>query len=522
MVAPSFKESTMREFHFIIDRTVQTQPTDYSWQFGIGNDHAYMLHRSDVCEHIKLAHDELGIKSVRFHGIFDDDMLTLQRFSDYASVPGAENIKELNFRQVAHVYDNVLNTGMKPFIELSFMPSALAGGAKTGLHYKNNITMPKDLSEWSTYIKAFVAFLIGRYGRKEVESWKFEVWNEPDLPYVFFDGTQQDYFNLYAATARAIKEIDPGICVGGPSSSACKWISEFIAFCEKNNVPCDFISTHHYPGDAFGNTISAYSRLKELVDDTVAKGLDLSDGITNIFYHLENFDTWTKGGLTALDKKARREAGDKPLYISEWNCCSVFGAPVHDEKYSACFAVKTCLDSAHLTDGYMFWCCSDIFEEILCPNKPFSGSFGLISIDGIPKPNFWAFKMLKELYPERLVLPYAEDDVEIAAFKSGDKLQILVYAQNAKPTADEQFCVAIKVNMQAQSVNMAAIDNQNCNPKGEWEKLGKPDILTPAQVERIKQNTALKLESIPFSLEGEDTVIEITLRTNDVVMLTIG
>lgn len=263
----------MKEFDFIVDKDAPVTPTDYSWQFGIGCDHAYMLHRSDVCEHLKFVHDELGIKSVRFHGIFDDDMLTIQSFADYAPVPGAEKIKELNFRQVAHVYDNVLKTGMKPFVELSFMPSALALGTKTGLHYKNNITMPKDLYEWSAYIKAFVNFLIERYGKEEVESWKFEVWNEPDLPYVFFDASMEDYFALYAATARAIKEADRDICVGGPSTSGCKWIPQFINFCKENNLPCDFVTTHHYPGDAFGNTVSAYTRLKELVDDTVAKGL---------------------------------------------------------------------------------------------------------------------------------------------------------------------------------------------------------------------------------------------------------
>ena len=204
----------MKEFLFDIDVTAKTAPTDYSWQFGIGNDHAYMLHRNDVCEHIKTVHDELGIKSVRFHGIFDDDMLTLQRFSDFCPAPGAEKIREINFRQIAHVYDNVLATGMKPFVELSFMPSALASGDKTGLHYKNNITMPEDLDEWAEYIKSFVRFLIGRYGKDAVESWKFEVWNEPDLPYVFFAATQKDYFNLYAVTARAIKEVDSAIQVG--------------------------------------------------------------------------------------------------------------------------------------------------------------------------------------------------------------------------------------------------------------------------------------------------------------------
>lgn len=511
----------MKEFIFDIDVTAKTAPTDYSWQFGIGNDHAYMLHRNDVCEHIKTVHDELGIKSVRFHGIFDDDMLTLQRFSDFCPAPGAEMIREINFRQIAHVYDNVLATGMKPFVELSFMPSALASGDKTGLHYKNNITMPEDLDEWAEYIKSFVRFLIGRYGKDVVENWKFEVWNEPDLPYVFFAATQKDYFNLYAVTARAIKEVDSAIQVGGPSTSACLWIDEFIDFCEKENVPYDFISTHHYPGDAFGNSVSAYTRLPEFIKDTVNKGLDLTDGLTNIFYHIENFANWTKGGLKKLDEEARKKVKDKPLYISEWNSCAIFGAPVHDEKYSACFAVKTCLDSAHLTDGYMFWCCSDIFEEILCMNKPFAGSFGLISIDGIPKPNFWGFKMLKELYPKRLELPYGEDDVEVAAFVDGNKTQVLVYAQNAKPDIDEQFAVRLNVNAAAKHVGKKVIDNTHCNPKAEWIKLGKPDILTPSQVGLIKLKTKLAEQNADFTVSGGNTNIEFTMRTNDVVMFTI-
>lgn len=511
----------MKKFTFEIDRNAKTVPTDYSWQFGIGCDHAFMLHRNDVCSHLKTVHDELGIKSVRFHGIFDDDMLTIQRFSDYAPIAGAEKIYEVNFRQVAHVYDNVLSTGMKPFAELSFMPSALAGGTKTGLHYKNNITMPADMDKWRRYIKAFISFLIARYGRDEVESWKFEVWNEPDLPYVFFDGTMEDYFALYAATATAIKEVNENIQVGGPSTSACKWIGEFTDYCEKNAIPCDFISTHHYPGDAFGNTISAYTRLKELVDDTVAKGLDLSDGIENIFYHEENFAHWKKGGLTALDRAARSEAGERPLYISEWNGCSVFGAPLHDEKYSACFIVKTCLDSAHLTDGYMFWCASDIFEEILCMNKPFAGSFGLITIDGIKKPNFWAFKILKELYKNRLVLPYGEDDVEVAAFTDGERVQILVYAQCPRPRADGRYGVHLKINKAAKKVTAAAIDDGHCNPKAEWIKLGKPPILTPAMTRQIAESTALRREKVSFAVSEGNTHIEFFMSTNDVVMLTV-
>ena len=114
-----------------INRNSKTEKTDFSWQMGLGNDHAYLLHRKDVLSHVKLAHDELGIRYLRCHGVFDDDMLTYQRMSDYRmfkSVPGNKKIKEINFRQVGDFYDNLLDCGVKPFVEMSFMPSALASG----------------------------------------------------------------------------------------------------------------------------------------------------------------------------------------------------------------------------------------------------------------------------------------------------------------------------------------------------------------------------------------------------------
>ena len=204
-----------------IDRNGQTEPTNYTWQEGMGNDHAYQLHRSDVCEHIKMVHDELGIKSIRCHGVFDDDMLTVQRMSDYRmfrSVPGSKKIKEVNFRQVGHVYDNLLAAGVKPFVELSFMPSALASGKKLGLRYDPNITMPKSLSEWDEYITEFITFLINRYGRSEVESWKFEVWNEPDGAWCWKHGVNgKEYGEFVAEDAKIRKFVKKKLYAAGIS-----------------------------------------------------------------------------------------------------------------------------------------------------------------------------------------------------------------------------------------------------------------------------------------------------------------
>lgn len=508
-----------------IDRNIKTIPTDTSWQFGIGNDHACQMLRTDVCEHVKLAHDELGIKYIRFHGIFDDDLLVIQRLTDYhnfAAMPFASKVKELSFRQVANVFDNVLKCGMKPFVELSFMPRAIAKGKTVGLRYKNIITMPKFMDTWCELVEKFIHFLFERYGEEEVRTWYFEVWNEPDLA-IFFHGKQNDYFHLYEATARTIKAIDPSLRVGGPSTSACLWVKDFKDFCDKNAVPYDFISTHHYPGDGFGNSFGIKDAFKmmKMTYDNAKGGVDLGDTLTDYFFKPEVYKTWSKGILRKMDSRALSEADGVPLFITEWNSMAVYASPVHDEKYSAAHLIKGVMDLDGKIGAYMFWCCSDIFEEMYILGKPFHGSFGIVNNDGIPKPNFWGFKILNMLYHNRLDLPITDDDVEYAVFVDGEKTQILLYAQDYDYIKNHSQSLNITLNSESKNVKAYIIDDTHCNPKAEWVRLGKPDLLTPSQVKEIKEKTALRSEDIPFVSEDGKTKIEIDIRTNDVILIEV-
>ena len=506
--------------HIDIRRDSPKTLTDFSWQQGLGNCHAYLLHRTDVMEHIKLAHDELGIKSIRCHGILDDDMLTWQTIGDcrmFSSIPMSGRIKEINFRQAGHVYDNLLACGVKPFVEISFMPSALAKGKKLGLRYDPNICMPRSLKQWADYIRRFIRFLLERYGKDEVEQWYFEVWNEPDLG-IFFAGTQKDYFKLYETTARAIKSVDENLRVGGPSTSACRWIPEFLEFCETNDVPCDFVSTHHYPGDAFGN-IFDIKNMMSVVWKAARKQKLLSETIRDMFYQPENVKTWKKGTLAEMDREAKRQAGDKPLFITEWNSMAVFGAPVHDEKYSAAFAVKSCLDLDNSLAGYMFWCCSDLFEEQFMLPKPFVGSFGIVSNDGIPKPNFWGFKMLSRLYPQRLRIADT-GELDCGAFTDGRNIQLLLTPQSMDPEEDRQYDITFTLDFEAENVTVQRIDDLHCNPKRLWQELGSPDNLTLKQVVDIREKSRLQEEELPFKTEEGKTEISVSLHTNDVMLIT--
>ena len=505
-----------------IDINSKTMPTDYSWQFGLGADHAWQFHRTDVIDQLAYAKEEIGFKSVRFHGIFNDDMFTYQTLRAIAPLPKDNPVKECNFRQVAHVLDNIISTGVKPFVELSFMPAELAKGNKQGLKYKNNICPPKDYNKWAAYIKSFIEFLFERYGKDEVETWYFEVWNEPDLG-IFFAGSQKDYFELYRVTAQAVKEVDEKLKVGGPSTSACKWIDEFMHFCKENNVPLDFVSTHHYPGDAFGNliTVSNYMGIAKTIMKAWKNKAPLGETLTKMFFNPKAAASVPKGALTKMDDELLSKTKDIPTIISEWNSMAIFSVPVHDEKYSAAFAMKSVLDLNGGFKGYMFWCLSDIFEEQLQLNEPFIGGYGIMTVDGIPKPNFWAFKMLSQLYKTRLDCGFRETkDVDYAAFIDGDKVQVIVFAQTNDPDEDNSFDVEIELNGIYNEVTVQIIDNDNCNPKKLWQEMGEPKNLKPCQVEEIKEKSALKEQHHPFIANSGLTTVKTDLRSNDIKMFT--
>ena len=212
-------------------------PLDTMFKFCVGAGRANEGLRADWQRQLTYAHRELGFKYIRMHGLFTDDMGVYREDS--------RGNPEYNWQYIDELYDFLESIGMKPFVELSFMPNALASGRKTIFWWRGNVTPPREMKKWTDFIRAFVLHEQERYSDAEVRTWYFEVWNEPNLS-GFFSGTQQQYFDLYAATARAIKSVSPDYKVGGPATAGCAWVPEFIHFCDTNHAPVDFISTHTY------------------------------------------------------------------------------------------------------------------------------------------------------------------------------------------------------------------------------------------------------------------------------------
>lgn len=193
--------------------------------------------RADWQQQLAAVQKDINFKYIRFHGLLHDDMGVYRL--DKQGQP------TYNFQYIDELYDYLLSVHIRPFVELSFMPSDMASDTKTIFWWKANTSKPKSYQQWDELIRRLVTHLQERYGRDEVAKWYFEVWNEPDL-HGFFAGTQADYFELYAHTAKTIKSVSPAYRVGGPATSATKWIAEFLKYCTDEKLPLDFVSTHDY------------------------------------------------------------------------------------------------------------------------------------------------------------------------------------------------------------------------------------------------------------------------------------
>lgn len=436
------------------------------WEHTVGSGHAPLALRSDWQAQMLRCHNELGFQHVRFHDLLSDEMGTLV----------CED-KQLiySFFNADRIMDFLLSIGMRPFVELSFMPDALASGKDTVFHYNANVTPPADYSAWATLIQKLAAHWVARYGVEEVRRWFFEVWNEPNMN-GFWKGSQDDYFRLYRETAAAVKGVDAALQVGGPATAHNKWIPEFLNFCRRENAAVDFVSTHHYPTDAFGKA-GADTR-KQLAH---ASPEEMAKEVTTV----------------------RQQAHGLPVYYTEWNCSSNPRDPLHDQAFTAAFATRIIMASDGTAQGYSFWTFSDIFEENYFPSVPFHGGFGLLNIHGIAKPVYRAFQLLHGMGTEQLETEGRHATVNVWVVRNGKAATILMtnLAMPEHHVETELVEVQLAGAPLPKSAWIERIDEDHANPRKEWQAMGEPEYLNARQVEQLQTASLLRAEVQPWKRE---------------------
>jgi xylan 1,4-beta-xylosidase len=476
-----------------IDARAQTTPFPHYWEQMFGSGRAILSLRESYREDLRAVKQVADFRYVRFHAILHDEL-------------GVYNEDEhgnpvYNFSYVDQVYDGLLKNGVRPFVEISFMPKKLAFNPDA-LHpfwYKPNVSPPKSLERWDDLVKHFAQHLVDRYGIDEVSTWYFEVWNEPNID--FWNGIprQKSYFELYAHTARDLKNVSPRLRVGGPATAAASWIPEFLKFTTDNQVPVDFVSTHGYADDSVEDLFASHEDIP--MDDRICRAAAKVNGEIRFS---------AKPNL--------------PLIWSEWNVQGLMGA--RDTIFVGPALANTVRQCDGLVNMISFWTFSDVFEEGGPIAKPFEGMFGLRAKGGINKPSYYAYGLLHQLGKERLtnasknviVTKNSDGSLAIAAWNLVDPdTQDTGQRVSAKGATKSMNLEFLNVSAGAR-VSIQRVDADHGNVLKEYAAMGQPLDPTPGQAEKLNRETALPA---PEETKLENGKLVLRLTPNSLALVVV-
>lgn len=397
----------MREIR--INLKSETETNTKSYKLCVGGGRAYETLGAENQRHLKLVADQCGFRYLRFHGVLNDEMAVYNE--------DAQGNPIYNWQYVDLVYDYILSIGMKPFVELSFMPTPMASGEPTLFFWRGNVTMPKSIEKWGNLIEALVQHWTDRYGKDEVDSWFFEVWNEPNLEF-FFSTTNlyEDYMKLYKAAAEAVKRVSPGYRVGGPATAGCEWIPEFIERCFSEQIPLDFVSTHAYGLEGYVDECG------RCIQKVIADPDSISSDIIR---------------TAEIIKKSSMP--DLPLHFTEWNSSYSSRDPIHDSYHQAAYLLTRIRKAFRSVASMAYWAFSDIFEEAGPGLRPFHGGFGLVNIQGLLKPSFHIYRFLNMLSDN--LLPCDDLYTFATCDKTGTQVLFWDYTIPEQDESDEEYYV---------------------------------------------------------------------------------
>lgn len=438
--------------------------------FCLGTGRAGLALQKEYFEQLKYVQDIIGFKHIRGHGLFTDDMAI---YHEYENENG-EVKSEYNFTYLDLVMDSYKEVGIKPFLELGFMPEKMASGEQTVFYWKGNVTPPKDYDKWCNLIKATLTHLMDRYGEEEVLTWPIEVWNEPNLPGFWKDADMEEYFVLFEKSFYAIKEVNEKFRVGGPAICGVndeEWIRKFMEFCDSKKIDVDFITRHHYT-----------TELPEKDGHYSYQQLSAPE------YGKANLHT-TREIVDSFPAYAGKE-----IHITEFNTSYVPNNPIHDTNCNAAFIANQLSWLGDDNESYSYWTFGDIFEEMGVPFTPFHGGFGMVANGVIPKPTFWTFAFYKKLQGKCI---HKSDEAVIVEGEDG-VIRGVMWNHGQKRTGKViDFTCDIDVCGKDGDylIITKTVDEKTCNPLKMWHDMGEPASLTESQKELLREAAMPFVES---------------------------
>ncbi len=488
----------------VVDTRNINGPVDRFFDLSVGSDYPGTLIREDSQAQLKLAVDELGFRYIRFHAIFHDVLGTVK----------VENGKTVyDWTKIDQLYDDLLARHIKPFVELGFTPEALATSQNSIFYWHGNTSHPKP-EGWHDLVDAFIRHIEERYGRDEVRTWYFEVWNEPNLSGFWEGADQKAYFALYDLTAKTVKAVDPALRVGGPSTAGAAWVPEFLAHVKESGAPIDFVTTHTY--GVQGGFLDEQGKSDTKLDPS-------PDAIIGDVRHVrEQISASAFPGL--------------PLYFTEWSTSYTPRDPVHDSYISAPYILTKLKASEGLVQGMSYWTYSDLFEEPGPPTASFEGGFGLLNREGIRKPAFFAYKYLHALQGDSITA--SDPQAMLSTWNGNFAALIWDFQQPEQKVSDRPFYTKVipahgsaPVELQITHLAPHAAYRLEVHRTGyhandaytAYMEMGSPKDLTPPQVAHLNDLTRDLPETDRLMHSGSDGTIEVTvpMNSNDIVLVKL-
>lgn len=471
-----------------IDLRREVGPLPHYWEKCAGSDRTVVGLRAQWRQDLERAHRDTGMQSVRCHGLFDDEMGI-----------AAAGAGHFNFLYVDQIYDFMLDRGVRPFVELSFMPEAFASSANRIFAYKGNVSPPKRWQDWYDMVRAFTEHCVKRYGVAEVAGWKFEVWNEPNIS--FWAGSQDDYFELYRQSALAVKSVNKKLQIGGPATAQLAWIPDLIRYCSRKNLPLDFVSSHIYPNDPQATIF----------------------GKDNLY----TFEQVIPAGLKQV--KGQVESSTMPhlpVWITEWS--SQNPAFIAD-------TIKNCLG---LTEAMSYWTFSNVFEEGGVPSGIFNKNFGLIDQWGIARPSLHAFGLLHKLgdtvlqsAPGPILATRRSDGSEaillwnLIPAAAGDVANGNPFAATSGSSQSKGEARHFRLNLNGlvgRSISIRQVNEQVGSAIPKWHEMGSPRYPTADQIAQLRAAAELpKPEIHPLIGDRASAEVSVELPPNGLALLEI-
>ena len=484
--------SAQQSEEITIDARASTAPFPHFWEEMFGSGRAALVLRTAYQNDLTAVKAITDLKYLRFHAILHDELGVYNE--DEHGNP------EYNFTYVNQIYEGLIAQGVRPVVEISFMPKKLAFNPDA-LHpfwYKQNVSPPKSMERWDDLIRAFAQNLVEHFSIDEVAQWYFEVWNEPNIDFWGGIPRKESYFDLYAHTARALKSVSPRLRVGGPATAAAAWVPEFLDYAAENHVPVDFVSSHGYDD--------------EPVERLLGKDQPLRDK-----------DIIQEDRTCAAVAKVRQQIDASPsphlpLLWTEWN------VPGKDRLRDTPYVGPALAEAIRTCDGHVdmlsFWTFSDVFEEGGPAQRPFQGQFGLRATGGINKPSFYDFALLHQLGTERIA---NSSHNALVTRKSDGSLAIALWNlasvdEPVRSVSTNHVTLRIAGVAPNGAVSLQQVDEEHDNVMKTYAALGSPRYPTRAQAQQMNAASALPA---PEHLALHDGILRLDLKPNELVLLRV-